>query len=43
MLLKLVVVGVFVWHKQIGLYLKKQKFGTTMQSPEGLEDSPFGF
>ena len=22
------------------LYLKNQKFGTTMQSPEGLEDSP---
>ena len=24
-----------------GLYLKKQEFGDTMQSPEGLEDSPF--
>ena len=22
-------------------YLKKQRFGDTMQSPEGLEDSPF--
>ena len=24
-----------------GLYLKKQRFGANMHSPEGLEDSPF--
>ena len=31
------VAGAKIW----GLYLKKQRIGATMQSPEGLEDSPF--
>ena len=33
------VAGAKIW----GLQLKKQRFGDTMQLPEGLEDSPFKY